>query len=174
MRISAAESGKTYGFSADDKNMIIYGSHDIFYFRKDRAETGYDHVSVFVVRKRFTGCKRTFDTCAERCVDCPVGIDLAVTDDENVGYGTQVHGMDKAYRKFRAVRRGKAAVYFACFGVVQLQAPRTQEKDKHKCGTQQSRSRNRFGSYGCDGGLFMKTGAYSITPISLKYFSAPG
>ena len=65
MCVLAAESGEAYGFAVNGKHMIIYGSHDVFHLRKNRAETGYDHVAVTVVGERFAGCKRAFDACTE-------------------------------------------------------------------------------------------------------------
>ena len=41
--------------AVNGKHMIIYGSHDVFHLRKNRAETGYDHVSVTVIGERFAG-----------------------------------------------------------------------------------------------------------------------
>ena len=55
MCVLAAESGEAYGFAVNGKHMIIYGSHDVFHLRKNRAETGYDHVSVTVIGERFAG-----------------------------------------------------------------------------------------------------------------------
>ena len=55
MRVPTAKLGKADFFPVDFEFMIIYGSHDIFHFGKNRAETGYDHVSVTVIGERFAG-----------------------------------------------------------------------------------------------------------------------
>ena len=102
MCVPAAESGEAYGFAMNGKHMIIYGSHDVFHLRKDRAEAGYDHVAVTVVGERFAGCKRAFDACTECRINRAVGINFTVLDDKDVGDGTLVDRMDKSDRKFSA------------------------------------------------------------------------
>ena len=44
MRVPTAKLGKADFFPVDFEFMIIYGSHDIFHFGKNRAETGFRQV----------------------------------------------------------------------------------------------------------------------------------